>query len=311
MAHEVPSYCNGPKSNYVWCERVWNFECELCGKIATPEHCQSRRHLDRLEWVPHANPSETARPQETSAPTSCSVCQEYLDPHTNKPYYLYNALDFVSWTKPPFWMKQWLDDVRQGGILTAKMIFDVCGGPSLTQGMPPPRSHVLGCYDSPPTCEEVKGFFGDETYIKLRNCAEKVGQRHAFIKCFTQPSAMRVVVYTDCLKTTQTMAYHENERGWWFPCLCIYMGGEYHTWCVAAAKEGCGTAWKTHPSRINRYRHNQEAPPPPPPADPATAETPANPFTTSSVVIEELGSTVFGMPQPPQQNPDSKYVFED
>ena len=103
------------------------------------------------------------------------------------------------------------------------------------------------------------------------------------------------MVYSECTPVETARDLSPTDRGMWWPCLAIYDGRRFRTWCQDFALNGARTTWDTSPNgRVHIYKHrNQPTPwaestatapssgaassssPPPPPPQP-TASAPSN-----------------------------------
>ena len=260
----VPAWClvNGATVDMFDVVPWGEVRCRLCGNVATEAHVQSRRHQKELLF------SMTRRPMQPMLmnDTGC--------------IYVQWERDVENWGLVPQTIRQ---NFWEASNLMATSL---------------PRAHELAIPTEPPPMSVTTSFWGALVFARMRNIMRDMLKKSwRGLYCFGQVAEEQwydAMVYSDSTSDQTAQDLSPTDRGMWWPCLAIWDGRRFRTWCQAFALNGTRTTWDTSPSRIHIYRRrNQPTPwaestatapssgaasssPPPPPPPPPTASAPTD-----------------------------------
>ena len=166
-------------------------------------------------------------------------------------------------------------------------------------------------------------FWGANVFARMRNIMrDMLTQNWRGLHCFGQVGEEQwydAMVYSDATPDETARDLSPTARGVWWPCLAVWDGRRFRTWCQDFALNGSRRTWDTSPNgRVHIYKHRNQptpwaestatapssgaassSPPPPPPPQPKASAPQAAPSSgaepdyvrTTTVVIEELSDS--------------------
>ena len=288
--------------------------CRLCKNVASEGHIESRRHKKEVLW------SMTRRPM-----------QPMLMNDTGGSHVQWESDVLVWGLDPPTILRNFWDDSN----LEATSL---------------PRAHELAVPTEPPPMSVTRLFWGARVFVGMRNIMRHMlTQSWRGLQCFAMVAEEQwydAMVYSDCTPDQTAQDLSPTDRGMWWPCLALWDGRRFRTWCQDFALNGSRKTWDTSPNgRIHIYkRRNQPTPwptasapltppppppttsappppppprtsaPPPPPPPPPTASAPPPPppprASASNAPSPPRPFQATGQSVPPGQSPEPDYVWE-
>ena len=237
--------------------------CRLCGSVATEAHVQSRRHQKEVLFNMTRRPMQPMLMNDTGGSHG-----------------------------------QWEQDVQNWGLdpQTIRRYFWEASNHMATSL---PRAHELAIPTEPAPMSVTRSFWGANVFARMRHIMrDMLTKSWKGLWCFGEVAEEQwydAMVYSDCSLEQTAQDLSPTDRGMWWPCLAIYDGRRFRTWCQDFALNGARTTWDTSPNgRIHIYKHRNQptpwaestatapssgaassSPPPPPPPQP-TASAPSN-----------------------------------